>query len=129
MTEKSLQLPPFETDLDEITQVDQIREEAIARQMSQQSGKKKKGGRKTYPSDRERWNRMLTITFPEQATYDYLKKTAEKMSKQKKADISVTRLGTLVMMAGIELLKAGKLQLSTEPTEVEKMVLKFVEEE
>ncbi|MBN1310753.1 MAG: hypothetical protein JXB30_04970 [Anaerolineae bacterium] len=129
MTEKSLQLPPFETNLDDVKQVKEIREEAIARQKDKPSSQGKTSRRKTYKSDRERWKRMVTITLPEQSSYDFLKETAEKMSKERGVEITVTRLGILVMMAGIQLLKAGKLKLSTEPTEVEKMVLKLVDED
>ncbi len=128
MAKKSLQLPPFKTNMDDVLQVEQIREDAVARQTGEKGREKKGTGRKTYDSDRDRWKRMITITFPEQGSFDYLRETAEKMSEDRGVEISATKLGTLVMLAGLELLRRGKLELATEPTEVEKMVLKYIGE-
>lgn len=125
MNKKPLQLPPFKTGLDDIVQIEQIREDAIARQSTDGVKKTTKGessGRKTYPSDVDRWSRMVTVTLPDQNTIDTLKKHAKEM------DISPTKLGLLMILAGLDLLEEGKLKLVNQPTEVEQAMLKLVSE-
>lgn len=55
---------------------------------------------------------------------DYLKQVADKVSQQQGEEVSPTRLATLILVAGLEQWKAGKLILTNQPTKIDTLTVK-----
>jgi hypothetical protein len=132
---KKGKLPPIELwDEDHTTTAQAVRRRAIERQTVSGEGQEaehwagESGGRRIYPSDLERRQRTVTITLPDQASMDYLKGEADRLSAQGEDEITPTRLATLILVAGIQQWRQGKLHLTTETAAVETLVIRPSEE-
>lgn len=111
--------PEDDTDSEEAN----IRRRAIERQTGQ-SAPSNQRSRPVYPSDIARRQRTITITLPEDDMMDYLKEAAEQVSEDAGTEVSTTKLATLILVAGLEQWREGRLALSTESTEIEKLTVK-----
>jgi len=127
MTDNPNSLPPLRL-RPENDDMEDIRRRAIERQ-SGEGGKAaaEERSRPVYPSDLDRRARTVTITLPEVEQMEFIRESAERLSKERNEDISPTRLATLILAAGLELWKSGELVLATESEEVEKLTVKPAE--
>src|SRR5574341_315773 len=123
MSDEPIGLPPlrFKPEGGE-EQSKNIRQRAIDRQTGHGSGRMR--GRPIYPSDIARRQRTITLTLPDDESMDYLKQVADKVSQQQGEEVSPTRLATLILVAGLEQWKAGKLILTNQPTKIDTLTVK-----
>jgi hypothetical protein len=131
MTDEPNKLPPLRLNpADQENDTRDIRRRAIERQTtaqveeSDQRERDEGGSRRIYPSDIERRQRTITVTFPDQDMMEYLKSTAEQLSKERGEEVSPTRLATLILIAGLDQWRQGKLVIAKEAMEVETIVIK-----
>ena len=130
-------LPPIRLTDGEADPTTDIRRRAIERQTrnvpeadttDSQAEAPGSSGRRIYPSDRERRQRTITITLPDQDMMDYLKAEADRLVEEGNDEMTPTRLATLILVAGIDQWKEGKLGLTKEAAAVETIVVRPVQE-